>query len=32
LATIENGARFGERSEPKRKPQPEPDVTYPPES
>jgi hypothetical protein len=31
-ATIDNGAGFGERSEPKRKPQPEPDVTYPRES
>jgi hypothetical protein len=28
-ATIENGASFGERSEPKEKPQPEPNVTYP---
>jgi thiol-disulfide isomerase/thioredoxin len=27
-ATIENGASFGERSEPKEKPQPEPNVTY----
>jgi DNA-binding transcriptional ArsR family regulator len=31
-ATVDCGASFGERSEPKEKPQPEPDVIYPRES